>query len=134
MNVRENEKNKSSVVRSKSILVIDDSAIQLRNMRSWLGKKYAVSLAISGEQGIEIAVRENPGLIILDYEMPDYNGREVLEKIRSIDSIKDTPVIFVNSVGDKKHIQKVIKLNPAGYFLKPIELNKLMDAVDKILR
>ena len=66
--------------------------------------------------------------------MPDYNGREVLEKIRSIDSIKDTPVIFVNSVGDKKHIQKVIKLNPAGYFLKPIELNKLMDAVDKILR
>ena len=66
MNVRENEKNKSSVVRSKSILVIDDSAIQLRNMRSWLGKKYAVSLAISGEQGIEIAVRENPGLIILD--------------------------------------------------------------------
>lgn len=119
--------------RNRSILVIDDSAIQLRNMKSWLGKKYQVSLAISGEQGIEMALRDNPGLIILDYEMPGYNGKEVLEKIRSLDEIKDTPVIFVTSVGDKKHIQDVVKLNPAGYILKPVELNKLMFEVDKIL-
>lgn len=135
LNVKVEEKSvkKEEKKRNKSILVIDDSAIQLRNMKSWLGKKYSVSLAISGEQGIEMALRDNPGLIILDYEMPGYNGKEVLEKIRSLDEIKDTPVIFVTSVGDKRHIQEVIKLKPSGYILKPVELNKLMFEVEKIL-
>lgn len=46
--------------------------------------------------------------------------------------MQDIPVIFLTGVADKEHITAVLRLNPAGYFLKPLEKEKLLEAVDKI--
>ena len=76
--------------------------------------------------------KKHPDLILLDYEMPEMNGKMTLEKIREDASMADIPVIFLTAVADKEHITAVLRLNPAGYFLKPLEKEKLLEAVDKI--
>lgn len=117
----------------KSILVVDDSALALRSMRTMLGEKYKVSVATSARRGMEAIQIKRPDLILLDYDMPECNGREMLKMIRQNPEIADIPVIFLTAVADKEHIMAVLQLNPNGYFKKPLERNMVMKAIAKVL-
>lgn len=117
----------------KRILVVDDSALVLRNIKAMLEPKYRVFVATSGEQALKFIPEKKPNLILLDYEMPEMNGKETFEKIKADEMSKDIPVIFLTGVDDKEHIFAVLQLNPAGYFLKPPTRSKLLDAIEKAL-
>lgn len=117
----------------KQILVVDDSALVLRNIKAMLEPKYNVFVANSGEQALKFIPEKNPDLILLDYEMPEMNGKEVFERIKADEISKDIPVIFLTGVADKEHIYAVLQLNPAGYFLKPPKRNKLLEAIENAL-
>ncbi len=127
-------KTGNKVREQKQILVVDDSALALRSMKALLGKMYDVSVATSGEQAIKTIRKNPPDLILLDYEMPGCDGKKTLERIREDKDIQDIPVIFLTSVADKEHIAAVLGLNPAGYFLKPPERGKLLEAIENILK
>ncbi len=118
----------------KSILIVDDSALTLRSIKSILDKKYDVSVATSGEKAVTMAKKNPPDLILLDYEMPEWDGKKTLEKIRNEDTIMDTPVMFLTGVADKDHISAVLGLNPAGYLLKPVEQKKLLKTIGDLLK
>lgn len=94
---------------------------------------HKVFLATSGEQALKCIPKESPDLILLDYEMPEMNGKEVFEKIKADAYSKEIPVIFLTGVADKEHIYAVLQLNPAGYFLKPPNRSKLLEAIEGIL-
>lgn len=117
----------------KSILIVDDSAISLRSIKAMLDTRYNVKVANSGEKALEIIKKKRPDLILLDYEMPGWDGKTVLEKIRNDQELQDIPVIFLTSVSDKKHITAVLRLNPAGYFLKPLKKEKVLEAIKNVL-
>ena len=68
-------------------------------------------------------------LVLLDYEMPGDNGPAVLEKIRANPMTSNIPVIFLTGINDRKKIQQVLSLKPQGYLLKPIDHDKLVDAI-----
>ena len=118
----------------KHILVVDDSSVTLRSIKAMLDKIYQISVATSGEQALRTIRKERPDLILLDYEMPGCDGRETLEKIRKDEEICDIPVIFLTGVADKEHISAVLRLNPAGYFLKPPEKEKLLEAIADVFK
>ena len=82
---------------------------------------------------IKQAKKKVPDLILLDYEMPEWDGRRTLEEIRNDEDLKDIPVVFLTAVADKAHISAVLKLYPSGYLLKPIEQQKLLDTIEKVL-
>ena len=65
--------------------------------------------------------------------MPGDSGADVLEKIRANPQIADIPVVFLTGINDKEKIQKVLALKPNGYLLKPIEHEKLMTTIKKII-
>lgn len=102
-------------VKAKHILIVDDSAVTLRSVKSLLDKKYRVSVATSGEMAIKSMQRNLPDMVLLDYEMPGCDGKETLEMIRSDEALKDIPVMFLTGVADKQHIAAVLQLNPVGY-------------------
>ena len=117
----------------KTILAVDDSAILLRSVKAMLEKNYDVIVANSGKVAIRQAKKRTPDLILLDYEMPEWDGKKTLEEIRNDEELKEIPVLFLTAVADKAHISAVLKLYPSGYLLKPIEQQKLLDTIEKVL-
>ncbi|SFH87820.1 Response regulator receiver domain-containing protein [Pseudobutyrivibrio sp. OR37] len=116
----------------RHIIVVDDNPVLLRNMRNMLQDKYRVTLATSAAQCMKALGQDRPDLIILDYEMPVVDGRQTLEMIRSEDDYKDVPVIFLTGIADKEHVDAVLDLKPAGYFVKPPMQTKIINAIENI--
>lgn len=114
----------------KKILVVDDSGVMLRSVKSWLEEKYQVILANSGAMAIKYLVTNQPDLILLDYEMPVVDGKQVLEMIRTENDFKNVPVIFLTSHDDKDIIMDIMALKPEGYLLKTLKPDDIKKAVD----
>ena len=71
-----------------------------------------------------------PDLILLDYEMPVCNGKQVLEMIRSDRKFNDTPVIFLTNKVDKDSVKKALALRPEGYLSKSLAPETIKKEVD----
>lgn len=118
--------------RQKRILLVDDNPLTLRSMKSMLDKEYQIAVATSGEQALKSMKKERPDLVFLDYEMPGLNGKDTLAIIRQDADLRNTPVIFLTAMADKARIREALALKPQGYFLKPIEGEKLIEAIKKL--
>lgn len=114
----------------KKILVVDDSGAMLRNVKGWLEDKYQVILANSGAMAIKYLTLNRPDLVLLDYEMPIVDGRQVLEMIRSETDFSDVPVIFLTSKDDRESVMNVMAMKPEGYLLKTLRPEQIVQAVD----
>lgn len=114
----------------KKVLVVDDSGAMLRNVKGWLEEKYQVILANSGTMAIKYLTLNRPDLILLDYEMPVIDGRQVLEMIRSEADFSDVPVIFLTSKDDRESVMNVMAMKPEGYLLKSLRPEQIVQAVD----
>ena len=114
----------------KKILVVDDSGTMLRNVKGWLEENYQVTLANSGAMAIKYLATNRPDLVLLDYEMPIVDGKQVLEMIRSEMEFEDIPVIFLTNKGDRATILEVMALHPQGYLLKTMEPEKIVESID----
>lgn len=117
----------------KHILVVDDSPIMLKTLKENLRENYDIATAISGKVALKFLERRKTDLILLDYEMPEESGPAVLEKIRANEDTKDIPVIFLTGVTDSGKIREALVLKPQGYLLKPINHEKLMEAITRVI-
>ncbi len=122
--------NKKEEPEKKKILVVDDSGIVLRSVKNWLEDKYQVVCANSGAMAIKYLAMEQPDLILLDYEMPICDGRQVLEMIRAESDFAKIPVIFLTNKNDKESVVKVSHLRPDGYLLKTMEPSHIVKVID----
>ncbi len=124
---------KKALGQRKCILLIDDSAIQLRALNEFLKDKYDVMMATSGIKALPLIGQRLPDLIFLDYDMPVWDGKMTLQMIREIEEAKDIPVLFLTGLNDTEHIRSVLDLHPAGYLLKPASKKVIYEALDKHL-
>lgn len=115
------------------VLIVDDTAATLRNIKSILDSKYEVLLANSGKQALKFIPEKKPHVVLLDYKMPEMSGAEVFQAMKADETMKDIPVIFLTSVDDKKTIYSLLSLEPAGYLLKPVDQEKLFETLQKAL-
>ncbi|MEZ3435420.1 MAG: response regulator [Lachnospiraceae bacterium] len=118
----------------KKILVVDDSVTLRVGIKKLLSEDYDVALAQSGAAAIRCIILDKPDLILLDYEMPVCDGKQVLEMIRSEETFADVPVIFLTGRTDSETVKKLIALKPDGYLvknLKPAEIKRKIDSFFK---
>ena len=115
------------------ILVVDDNAMVLRNIKSILEKNYSVAVAPSGVHAFISIGKKVPDLILLDYEMPEMNGKEVLEKLQATKEYADIPVIFLTSMDNREIVMELLALKPAGYILKPADSGMLLERIEDII-
>lgn len=130
MYLKKNEKKQKELSQKKKILVVDDSNVILQAMKELLDDEYEMSFANSGLSAISSITLDRPDLILLDYEMPVCNGRQVLEMIRSEKDFEGIAVIFLTGRVDKESVKQVLSLKPAGYLsksLEPVEIKKNID-------
>lgn len=123
--LRDNQGNKK-----KKILVVDDSSVARQAMSDLLSKDYQVTLAQSGTSAIRCLTLNQPDLVLLDYEMPVCDGKQVLEMIRSEQEFAKIPVFFLTSRVDKEGVQKVMPLKPEGYLLKSLKPEEIKKNID----
>ncbi len=114
----------------KKILVVDDSGSMLRAVKGWLEGRYSVFLANSAAMAIKYLATNRPDLVLLDYEMPVVDGKQVLEMIRTESDFSDIPVMFLTKKDDPESIQNVKELRPEGYLLKTMEPAQIVKAID----
>jgi two-component system alkaline phosphatase synthesis response regulator PhoP len=117
------------------ILIVDDepdciSIIQCR--LEW--SHYNVITANNGREGLEKASQEKPDLILLDTNMPEMNGYEMLERMRKDSALKDTPVIMVTALCDAKDVDKASSYGISDYVTKPVDFAKLTEKISNILK
>ncbi len=117
----------------KKIMIVDDTAIMVRNIKNILGDKYTVFFATSGEQALHIIPEKEPDLILLDYKMPGMDGKQVYEEMLKDEDMKDIPVIFLTSTADEKTIRSILETKPAGYILKPANQADLLEKISTCL-
>ncbi len=117
----------------KHILVVDDDFRMLKLIKRYLEDTYDIATAINGKVALKFLETKMTSLILLDYEMPVENGPAVLEKLRKNPMTSNIPVIFLTGINDRKKIQQVLSLKPQGYLLKPIDHDKLLDAIKSVI-
>ena len=117
----------------KKILVVEDNENNLYLITFILEKKgYKVIAARTGEDGIEMALKDRPDLILMDIQLPGIDGLETTRRIRASKTGNDVPIIALTSyalVGDR---EQVMNAGCTGYIEKPINPETIMGEIDKI--
>ncbi len=129
----EGAKEEEPIPHKKHVLVVDDNPMMLKLINEHLHEKYDVATAVSGRVALKFLERRTTDLILLDYLMPEENGLSILEKLREKDATKDIPVIFLTGVTERKKIKEALVLKPQGYLLKPVDRDKLLEEIAKLI-
>ena len=115
----------------KTILLVDDDAVMIRTLREGLSTSYKVLPANSGANALKILARAKPDLILLDYEMPEMNGTQVLETLRANPETANIPVMFLTAKSDSGSIERIEALKPEGHMLKTLPLREIKAIIQK---
>jgi CheY-like chemotaxis protein len=112
----------SSVVKS-TILLVDDKPESLIALEAVLGKQeYNLLFANSGAECIEIVMKNDVALVLLDIQMPGMDGYEAAKKIKQIEHCDDIPIIFITAIyKEEPYVKKGYEAGAIDYFCKPFD-------------
>ena len=119
---------------SPKILSVDDSKT-VRALLARLFRPYACELceATNGEEGLAVAARERPDLILLDYNMPVMDGVTMLRRLRDDAELRRTPVIMLTSESSAENIATVARLGVHDYITKPFNEERLLAKTARVV-
>jgi DNA-binding response OmpR family regulator len=119
----------------KSVVCIEDEPEMIDLIKLILGRKgFELTGAMGGREGLELIRRSKPDLVLLDLMMPDMDGWEVYQQLKSDEELKHIPVIIVTAKAQS--IDKVLGLHIAkvdDYVTKPFGPQELLQSIEKVL-
>jgi DNA-binding NarL/FixJ family response regulator len=119
----------------KKILVIEDEPEMRRNITALLRYyDYEPVAAENGRQGLELARREKPDLILCDVMLPELDGHGVLQAMQLDSTLAQTPFIFLTARGEKEDIRSGMNLGADDYLTKPVANADLVRAIEARLK
>ncbi|MFJ5717785.1 ATP-binding protein [Neobacillus sp. NPDC093127] len=118
-----------------TILYIEDNLSNLQLIKEILSTIPGIGFlsAVTGAEGIELAVVQRPDLILLDLNLPDLNGCEVFDRIKANPACERTPVIAVSANALQDEINRVLAKGFTEYICKPIDIPAFLSVVAKHL-
>ena len=117
----------------KKILVVEDVDFNRELVVQLLEDKYHVIEAVNGQEGLEIAERERPELILMDLSLPVMDGWEATRQLKANDDLRSIPVIALTAhamVGDE---ERALAAGCDDYLVKPLDEDELMARIAKYL-
>lgn len=115
----------------KKILVIEDEPATLDNLVLMLEMEgFKLLSAPNGRNGVEVAKRELPDVILCDVSMPELDGHGVLEALRANPATVSIPFIFLTARGDKKDLRTGMNLGADDYLTKPASADEVLEAIN----
>jgi two-component system cell cycle response regulator DivK len=117
----------------KRILVVEDVEFNRDLMVQVLEDAYEVVTAADGREGIELAARERPDLILMDLSLPIVDGWEATRQLKAMDSTRGIPVIALSAHAMAGDEEKARQSGCDGYLTKPLDEKLLFDLLAKFL-
>ena len=117
------------------LLFVDDDA-ELRAIFRRTAERHGFTVLTGGDgaEGLDLARREKPDLVVLDVNMPEMDGRDVCKALKADDQTRAIPVLFLSARGDPFSRQLGLELGAEDFIEKPFDLDGLMRKVKYMLR
>ena len=116
------------------ILYVEDNEDNIYMLKSRLERRgFGVVVAMDGEQAVEMAVAEDPSLIIMDLSLPNVDGWEATRRLKANDKTRHIPVVALSAhamVGDR---ETALDAGCDDYDTKPVEFQRLLDKINNLL-
>ncbi len=113
------------------LLIEDDETIALSLKTFFTNKGYDFITSYRGKEGLDVALKELPDVVILDLRLPDIYGIEILKELKS--NYPEIAIIIITGYGEIKEAVEAMKLGAEHYFQKPFDLDELAIIVEKSL-
>lgn len=118
----------------KKILTVDDSkTVRIIVRKAFKAYDCDIFEAGNGVEGLAVAAKELPDLILLDITMPVMDGVETLTKLKSDPQLKAIPVMMLTAEGGKDHVLKIAKIGVRDYIVKPFKEDVLIEKTNRII-
>ena len=117
-----------------TILLVEDFDDTRLMMKMWLVKNgYRVLEAETGEEGVQLAQKEKPDLIIMDMMMPGMNGLDATQLIRQDGALRQTPIVAVSAYGVNEYRSLALEAGCNEYVSTPFDPQTLADLIESLL-
>lgn len=118
----------------RSVLVIDDDESISKIVRPILfAHGYSVLAATTGEDGLQIAKKQKPDLILLDVILPGIKGREVCARLKEDPDTKNIPVVFLTAKDSPEDLRAEKEVGSSGHLTKPVNAKTLIEMIQSVL-
>ena len=123
------------------LLVEDDPGDELITREAFADNRIRNTLHVArdGEQGLDFLYRRRgyesaprPDLILLDLNLPKYDGRQLLEKVKSDTDLRHIPVVVLTTSSAEEDVLRSYQLHANAYITKPVDVDQFMNAVRQI--
>ena len=118
---------------AKTLLYIEDNLSNLSLVEHLLRECAPIKLisAMQGQLGIELAMRHQPDLILLDVHLPDINGPEVLARLKARPRTRDIPVVVLSADATRTQINRLMALGAIEYLTKPLDVDCFLKVIEQ---
>jgi len=120
----------------KTVLYIEDNLANLQLIETLLEARPDVRLlsAMQGSTGLDLAFEHSPDLILLDLDLPDFNGDEVLRRLRADARTRSTPVVIISADATPGQIERLLAAGAKTYLTKPLNVKEFLSVLDESLK
>jgi len=117
----------------KSILYVEDNPSNLRLIQSFIEgySNFNFISALNAKDGIAVARKSQPSLILMDIDLPEINGLTAFAMLQSWQETRSTPVIALSASAMEHEIKNASNMGFKDYIIKPVDLTYLMGAIHK---
>ncbi|MDO8600992.1 MAG: response regulator [bacterium] len=119
----------------KILFIEDDPGLQKALCESLKDAGYEVLCALDGEEGLRLAQRDIPDVVLLDLILPKKDGFEVLKEIRGDSRTASIPVIVLTNLEGSSEVQKALERGATAYLVKTnYELSEVIEKIGEVLK
>jgi two-component system, cell cycle response regulator DivK len=116
------------------VLVVEDNEMNRDMLSRRLTRRgFQVIFAVDGQQGVDLARRERPDIILMDMSLPVIDGWEATRRVKSDDATRSVPVIGLTAHAMAGDREKAIAAGCDDYDTKPVELERLIGKMERLL-
>ena len=122
-------------MRKEKVLIVEDNPQNMKLLEMLLrAKDYILLKAYDGEEALDMAIREQPDLIVMDMQLPKMSGLEVTKQLRQTPVFSHTPIIALTAYAMRGDKEQFMEAGCNAYLSKPISTRELPVIIDQMLQ